>query len=85
VELLVGPAASTTNVEDDIDGGPLGVLPMGSVVSTIDVEEDVDGGPWGKLPAGPVASTTKVEDDMVSIPLYVQILIGSCKVKHGKQ
>jgi hypothetical protein len=32
-----------------------------------------------------VASTTKVEDDMVSIPLYVQILIGSCKVKHGKQ
>jgi hypothetical protein len=42
-------------------------------------------GPWGALPMGPAASTTDVEDDKVLIPPCVQILIGSCKVKHGKQ
>jgi hypothetical protein len=32
--LLVGPAASTIEFEDDIDGGPLGALPVGPAVST---------------------------------------------------
>jgi hypothetical protein len=35
-------------VEEDIDGGPLGVLPMGPAVATTKVEEDVN----GKAPGG---------------------------------
>jgi hypothetical protein len=42
-------------------------------------------GPLGVLSAGLAASTIDVEDDKVSIPPCVQILIGSCKVNHGKQ
>jgi hypothetical protein len=84
--LSAGPTASTTDVEDDVDGGPLGGrcrwvrqrpplwLKKASMV-----------GPLRALPVGLMACTTEVEDDMVSIPPCVQILIGSCKVKHEKQ
>jgi hypothetical protein len=60
-------------------------LPAGPTGSTIKVEEDINGAPWVALPVGLAASTTEVEDDRVSIPPCVQILIGSRKVKHGKQ
>jgi hypothetical protein len=40
----VGPTTATTEVEEDVDGGPLGVLPVGPTASTPEVEEDVDGG-----------------------------------------
>jgi hypothetical protein len=43
--LPVGPAASTTEVEDDFDDGPPGVLSAGPAVSTTEFEDDVDGGP----------------------------------------
>jgi hypothetical protein len=43
--LPVGSAASTTEVEEDVDGGTLGVLPMGLTASTIEVDEDIDDGP----------------------------------------
>jgi hypothetical protein len=42
----MGSAASTTDVEDNVDGGPLGVLST-VAASTTEVEEDVDGGPPG--------------------------------------
>jgi hypothetical protein len=42
-------------------------------------------GPLGARPTGPVASTTGVESDRVSITPRVQTVIGSYKVKHGKQ
>jgi hypothetical protein len=49
----VGLAASTTNVEDDIDGGsPRGALSVGPAASTTDVEDDVDGGPLGGATSG---------------------------------
>jgi hypothetical protein len=41
--LPVGPVAVTTLVEEDVDGGALGVLLVGSTVATTLVEEDVDG------------------------------------------
>jgi hypothetical protein len=43
--LSVGPAVSTTEVEDDVDGGPPRALPVGLAASTTEVEDDVDGGP----------------------------------------
>jgi hypothetical protein len=43
----VGPAISTTEFEDDVDGEPPGALPAGPIVSATEVEEDVDGGPPG--------------------------------------
>jgi hypothetical protein len=47
--LSVGSAASTTEVEDDVDGRPPGALPVGPVASTTEVEDNVDGGPpWGR-------------------------------------
>jgi hypothetical protein len=46
--LCAGPAAATTEVEGDVDGGPLGVLLAGPVVATTEVEKDVDGGPPGR-------------------------------------
>jgi hypothetical protein len=67
--LLAGPTAATTEVEEDIDGGPHGgVLPMDPTMATIESVEDVGGG----APAG------------VSIPSYVQTHFCSYKVKHGK-
>jgi hypothetical protein len=45
--LPAGSAASTTNVEDDIDGGPWGALPVGPATSTTDAEDDFDGRPSG--------------------------------------
>jgi hypothetical protein len=65
----VGSAASTTEVEEDVDDGPLGVLSMGLTASTTEVDEDIDDGPR----AG------------VSIPSCVQTHISSCKAKHRKQ
>jgi hypothetical protein len=45
----VGLAASTIEVEEDVNGGPpYGVLSVGLAASTIEVEEDVDGGPPGR-------------------------------------
>jgi hypothetical protein len=47
--LLVDPAAATTRVQGEVDGGPpRGVLSMDLIAATIEVVEDVDGGPpWG--------------------------------------
>jgi hypothetical protein len=47
--LSVGLAASTAEVEEDINGGTPGggVLPAGLTASTTNVEDDVDGGPPG--------------------------------------
>jgi hypothetical protein len=43
--LPAGPAASTTEFEDDVDGEPPGgALPTGPVASTIEFEDDIDGG-----------------------------------------
>jgi hypothetical protein len=41
----MGLAASTTEFEDIVDGGPLGALPVGPAASTAEFEDDVDGGP----------------------------------------
>jgi hypothetical protein len=41
----VGLVAATTEVVEDVDDGPLGVLPAGSTVATTKVVEDIDGGP----------------------------------------
>jgi hypothetical protein len=41
----VGPIAATTEAEEDINGGPLGVLLVGPVAATTAVEESIDGGP----------------------------------------
>jgi hypothetical protein len=35
--LLAGLAASTTKVEEDVDDGPLGALPVGLAAATIEV------------------------------------------------
>jgi hypothetical protein len=63
--LPVGPTASTTEFEDDVDGGPPGgryqqirQRPPQSF------EDDVDGGPLGALSVGPAASTTEVQGDI---------------------
>jgi hypothetical protein len=45
--LLVGLAASTTEVGYDVDGGPLGALPVGPIASTTKVEDDINVGPLG--------------------------------------
>jgi hypothetical protein len=45
--LPVGPAVSTTEVEEGIDGGGPGALLAGLTTSTTEVEEDVDNGPVG--------------------------------------
>jgi hypothetical protein len=39
------PTVGTTEVEEDIDGGPLGVLSAGLAAATTEVEKDIDGGP----------------------------------------
>jgi hypothetical protein len=44
----MGLTAATTEVEEHINGGPLGVLPVGQVEATTKDEEDVDGGPLGE-------------------------------------
>jgi hypothetical protein len=43
--LPAGPTTTTTEVEEDVDGGPLGALPADPVAATTEVEEDIDGGP----------------------------------------
>jgi hypothetical protein len=43
--LSTGPVAATTEVEEDVNGRPLGVLPVGLAMATTEVEEDVDGRP----------------------------------------
>jgi hypothetical protein len=44
--LSAGPIASTTGLEDDVDGRPPGgVLPMGPTASTTKLEDDIDGRP----------------------------------------
>jgi hypothetical protein len=43
----VGPAVATTEVEEDVDGKPLGVLQEAPVASTTDVEENFDDRPPG--------------------------------------
>jgi hypothetical protein len=48
----VGPTASTTEVEEDVDDGPLGALPVGPAASTTKDEEYVDGGPPGGVVGG---------------------------------
>jgi hypothetical protein len=63
--LPVGPAASTTEVEDDIIGGPLG----GAASQSDSVHHRVYRrcrwrSPWGALPADLATSTTGVEDDI---------------------
>jgi hypothetical protein len=46
--LLVFLVAAITKVEEDVDGGPPGVLSIFLVAATIKVEEDVNGGPPGE-------------------------------------
>jgi hypothetical protein len=47
--LPAGSIATTTEVEEDVDGRPpLEVLPVGPTTATTEVEEDVD----GELPGG---------------------------------
>jgi hypothetical protein len=43
--LLAGSIVSTTKVEENVDGGPPGVLPVSPAAATTEVEEDIDGGP----------------------------------------
>jgi hypothetical protein len=43
--LSISLAAATTEVEEDVDGGPLGGAGRSPAASTTEVEEDVDGGP----------------------------------------
>jgi hypothetical protein len=51
--LPAGPTASTTEVEDDINGGPpWGALSLGLAASTAEFEDDVDGGPLGGTTGG---------------------------------
>jgi hypothetical protein len=45
--LQAGLTASTTKVEEDIDGGPLEALSVGPVASTTEVEDNVDDSPPG--------------------------------------
>jgi hypothetical protein len=45
--LSVFSAASTTEVEEDIDVTPLGVLSLFLSAATTEVEEDIDGRPPG--------------------------------------
>jgi hypothetical protein len=45
--LSLGPVATTIEVEEDVDAGPLGVLAAGLAVATTKVEEDIDGAPLG--------------------------------------
>jgi hypothetical protein len=65
----VGPATGTTEADEDVDGGPLGVLPTGPTTATTEFEEDVNGGPtWGVLPVGPVVTSIKFEEDVDDAP-----------------
>jgi hypothetical protein len=48
----VGLAASTTEFEDDVDGGPPGGVPVGPTASVTEFEDDVDGGPPGGAAGG---------------------------------
>jgi hypothetical protein len=41
--LSTSSAATTTEVEEDVDRGPLGVLLVGPAVATTEVKEDIDG------------------------------------------
>jgi hypothetical protein len=50
--LPVCPTASTTEVGDDIDGGPLWALLVVLTASTTDFEDDVDGRPLGGTTGG---------------------------------
>jgi hypothetical protein len=43
----VGPTAPKMEFGDDVDGGPLGALLVGSIASATGVEEDVNGRPPG--------------------------------------
>jgi hypothetical protein len=53
--LPTGPTTTTTEFEEDVNGGPTwGVLPVGPVVTSIEFEEDVDDAPL-RGAAGPVS------------------------------
>jgi hypothetical protein len=43
---------ATTEVEEDVNGGPLGVLPASPAAATTKIEEDIDGGPLGVASGG---------------------------------
>jgi hypothetical protein len=63
--LPVGPAASTTEVSDDVDGWPLEGATGGSDSIHHRVLKITSmAGPLGALPAGPAVSTTKVDDNV---------------------
>jgi hypothetical protein len=67
--LLVFLVAAITKVEEDVDGGPPGVLSIFLVAATIKVEEDVNGGPpWGVLSVFLAVATTEVEEDVDGRP-----------------
>jgi hypothetical protein len=57
--LSVSLAATTTEVEEDVDDGPLGVLAECPTAATTKVEEDVDGGPPGPVSRYVVVFTKK--------------------------
>jgi hypothetical protein len=58
----VGLTAATTEVEEDVDGGPLGVLPVSPTASTPEVEEDVDGGAPDGDPRAPTINVKNIND-----------------------
>jgi hypothetical protein len=63
--LPTGPAASTTEVEDDIDDRPLGSIVGGSNYVHYQILNTTSmAGPWGVLPVGPTVSTTEFLDDI---------------------
>jgi hypothetical protein len=41
----MSPAVATTEVEEDVDGGPLGVLSASPAATTTVAKENIDGGP----------------------------------------
>jgi hypothetical protein len=63
--LPTGPAASTTEVEDDIADRPLGSIVGGSNCVHYQILKTTSmAGPWGVLPVGPSVSTTEFLDDV---------------------
>jgi hypothetical protein len=51
-EALVENLGNGYHLLQDVDGGPLGVLPVGLIVVTTKVVGDVDGGPLGGAAGG---------------------------------
>jgi hypothetical protein len=62
--LPAGPAASTTEVEKEVDGGPHGGRCRWVWQCPPRLKKTSMAGPLGAVPVGPAASTTEVEEDV---------------------